>query len=131
MSDAESPIFTLSEANKIVERIKPLMAEVLAIREAILASQADLWPAVERSAGNGGNLAMSKLVETFGRLDALLHEIQRTGAIVKDVNTGLVDFRAVRAGREVYLCWKHGEAAIQFWHEVDAGFQGRQPIEAF
>jgi hypothetical protein len=43
----------------------------------------------------------------------------------------LFDFPALRQGREVYLCWKYGEKEIAFWHEVEAGFAGRQPIEDF
>ena len=62
-------------------------------------------------------------------LDKLLHRILDTGAQVKDINTGLLDFPALRNGHEVYLCWKYGEDQIAFWHEVDAGFAGRQPIE--
>jgi hypothetical protein len=41
---------------------------------------------------------------------------------------GLLDFPSLRDGREVYLCWKYGEDQIDFWHDMDAGFMGRQPI---
>jgi hypothetical protein len=71
------------------------------------------------------------LVEDFDQLDKLLHFILDTGAQVKDINTGLLDFPALREGHEVYLCWKYGEDQIAFWHEIDAGFAGRQPIESF
>jgi hypothetical protein len=47
---------------------------------------------------------------------------------VKDPATGLIDFRSLRGGREVYLCWRLGEGEIAWWHELDAGFQGRQPL---
>ena len=70
-------------------------------------------------------------MEDFDRLDKLLHRIFDTGAQVKDINTGLLDFPALREGQEVYLCWKYGEDQIAFWHEIDAGFVGRQPIESF
>jgi len=42
-----------------------------------------------------------------------------------------LDFSALKNGREVYLCWQYGEDDIQYWHEVEAGFAGRQPIELF
>jgi len=42
---------------------------------------------------------------------------------------GLIDFVGLRDGREVYLCWKYGEDSIQFWHEIEAGFQGRRLID--
>lgn len=123
--------FTLSEANETLKIIRPLMDEVQAIRRKILADQPEAWPAIEKSAGNGGNKALSRLVQDFGRLDALIHQIQDTGTQVRDINIGLLDFSAMREGREVFLCWKHGEGAIAFWHDVDAGFAGRQPIETF
>jgi len=123
--------FSLSEANEALKIIRPLMDEVQAIREKILADQPEAWPAIEKSAGNGGNKALSRMVQDFERLDALIHQILDTGVQVKDINSGLLDFSAMRDGREVYLCWKYGEDDIAFWHEVDAGFAGRQSIESF
>lgn len=124
-------IFTIPEANENLKIIRPIMDEVQAIREKILANQPDAWPAIEKSAGNGGNKTMSRLVEDFERLDALVHQILDTGVQIKDINIGLLDFSALRDGREVYLCWKYGEDDISFWHETDAGYAGRQPIETF
>ena len=123
--------FTLEEANTALEIIRPLMDEVQKIRQKILTTQPETWSAIERSAGNGGNPALSKLVKSFDRLDDLLHKILATGVQIKDINTGLMDFSALRQGREVYLCWKYGEEKIEFWHEIEAGFVGRQPIELF
>lgn len=123
--------FTLPQANEAIKIIRPIMDKIQSIRRKILASQPEAWPAIEKSAGNGGNKALSAMVQDFERLDALIHQIMDTGAQIKDVNIGLLDFSALRNGREVYLCWKHGEDDIAFWHEVDAGFGGRQSIEDF
>ncbi len=123
--------FTLQEANEALNIIRPLMDEVQMIRQKILENQPEAWPAIEKSAGNGGNRALSNLVQDFEKLDALVHQIQDTGAQIKDINTGLLDFSALKNGREVYLCWQHGEDDIQYWHEIEAGFTGRQPIQLF
>ena len=123
--------FTLQEANEILVTIRPLMDEVQTIRQKILAKQPEAWPAIEKSAGNGGNRALSNMVQDFEKLDALVHLIQDTGVLIKDINIGLLDFPALRDGREVYLCWQYGEGDIAFWHEVEAGFAGRQPIDEF
>lgn len=123
--------FTLQEANKALKAIRPLMQEVQTIRKKILENQPEAWPAIEKSAGNGGNRALSNMVQDFEKLDALIHQIQDTGAQIKDINTGLLDFSALKDGREVYLCWQYGEEDIAFWHEIEAGFAGRQPIEYF
>ena len=126
-----SQYFTLQEANDALNIIRPLMDEVQVIRQKILENQPEAWPAIEKSAGNGGNRALSNLVEDFEKLDALVHQIQDTGAQIKDINTGLLDFSVLKNGREVYLCWQHGEDDIQYWHEIEAGFAGRQPIHLF
>ena len=123
--------FTLQEANETLKVIMPLMDEIQSIRQVILEKQPEIWPAVKKSAGNGGNAALSQLHIDFDRLDKLVHQILDLGAEVKDINIGLMDFRALRNGREVYLCWRLGEPEIQFWHEIEAGFAGRQSIDTF
>jgi hypothetical protein len=107
------------------------MDEIQAIRQEILARRPEVWPVVERAAGNGGSQAASRVVEEFARLDALVHRILETGALFKDINLGLLDFPALKEGREVYLCWKYGEVDIAFWHEIEAGYAGRQSIDSF
>jgi hypothetical protein len=121
--------FTLEQANAVVQAIRPLLAEILEIRQTILAQQPQIWPVVAKAAGNGGNKDASLMVVEFQRLDALVREIYGTEAIIKDINTGLIDFLALRQGHEVYLCWKYGEGEIGFWHEIDGGFSGRQPLD--
>lgn len=123
--------FTLEQANAALENIRPVMAQIQDIRQEILARQPEVWPVIERAAGNGGNRAASLLAFDFERLDDLVHQIMDTGAVVKDLDNGLVDFPALREGHEVYLCWQQGEEHIDFWHEKEAGFAGRQPIEQF
>jgi hypothetical protein len=126
-----SRYFTLQEANQALIVIRPLMDAIQNIRQEILARQPEVWPVVERAAGNGGSQAASKMVNEFERLDALVHQVQDTGALFKDINLGLLDFPALKDDREVYLCWKYGEQDIAFWHEIEAGFAGRQPIASF
>ena len=110
--------FTLQEAGETLDAIRPWMDEIQAIRREILARRPDVWPVVERAAGNGGSQAASRLVEEFKRFDILVHKIQGIGVLFKD-------------GREVYLCWKYGEGDIGFWHEIEAGYAGRRPIASF
>ena len=123
--------FTISEANRALLILRPMMKEMMAIAEKIRSRQPELWSLVEKSAGNGGNVELSKMLPDFDKLDALLHQVQDMGVQVKDLTSGLVDFVALREGREVYLCWKYDEESVQFWHEIDAGFAGRRPISTF
>ena len=55
--------------------------------------------------------------------------VQSLGAELKEIRTGLIDFRSPRDDRVIYLCWRLGEPRILFWHELDAGFAGRQPLD--
>ena len=125
MSD-QPQYFTFEEANAIVAAIKPLMGEILEIREKILAQQPQLWPVLAKAAGNGGSRVASEVADEFQRVDMLVRQILATGAVLKDINMGLVDFLALREGRKVYLCWQYGEEQIAYWHEVNTGFQDRQ-----
>ena len=126
-----SRYFTLPEANQTLNTIRPLMDEVQAIREKIMSTHREPWSAIEKSVGNGGSRALSKIVVDFEKLDVLVHKILDTGVLIKDVNIGLLDFPALKDGREVYLCWQYGEGDIAFWHKIEAGYAGRQPISTW
>lgn len=61
-------------------------------------------------------------------IEHYIAELNDLGVICKGMDTGLVDFRGQIDGREIFYCWKLGEPSVQFWHEVDAGFVGRQRL---
>lgn len=63
------------------------------------------------------------------KLQEALTEIEQTGALVKDLDMGLLDFMARYHGRDVCLCWKLGEDAIRYWHGAEEGFRGRKEID--
>src|SRR5512140_2460343 len=122
----EPHYFTIDEANTVLDIIRPLLKQIMGIRDDILLKQPEVWPAIERSAGNGGNATLSKIADEFDQLDNLVHRVVATGVQVKDINTGLLDFPALREGQEVLLCWKYGEDKIAFWHDTETGFAGRR-----
>ena len=70
----------------------------------------------------------SEISKLEGQVKMLVEHIQEQGVEVKDVRRGLVDWVALREGREVYLCWQPGERTVLWWHELADGFAGRQPI---
>ena len=120
--------FALDEANAAVKELRPLVGEMLEIRQVILDAQPELEPVMHKVAGNGGSRIASQVAHQFERLQEIMHLIEASGAELKDLNSGLLDFRSWRDGREVYLCWRYGEDEIRFWHDLDAGFAGRQPL---
>ncbi|MBI5945731.1 MAG: DUF2203 domain-containing protein [Chloroflexi bacterium] len=120
--------FTPAEANETLELIRPILEEMMRIAENIHAHQPELWDMVRKSAGNGGNPALSEILVDFDRLDGFIHNIQDMGIQIKDLIIGLIDFPAMHEGREVYLCWQFGEGDVEYWHEIEAGFAGRRLI---
>ena len=122
--------FPLEQAQAALDIIRPLVAEIMEIRQSILDREPEVWPVVAKAAGNGGSKVASQLAQEFGRLDQAIRAILATGVLLKDINIGLVDFPALQEGRKIYLCWKYGEETISFWHEIDAGFSGRQPFSS-
>lgn len=121
--------YTPSEANEMLIVVRPMVGELMGIAERIRAHQPELWELAEKAAGNGGSAALSKLLPDFDRFHTLMHHLNDLGVEIKDVTIGLIDFRAMHEGRDVYLCWKYNEGRIQFWHEIEAGFQGRRVID--
>lgn len=136
-SDGERRLFTLEEANALVPRVRELLLAIQGGAERLSALQRRLESLREQKR-RGEHMVASeaKLVASVmgdanretDRLRSLLADLQAIGCEVKDIHLGLVDFPAQRDERIVYLCWKLGEGAIGFWHELDTGFTGRQPL---
>ena len=82
----------------------------------------------EATPGNGGGEPGRAVSEAFLALQAAATELDAMEVVVRDLERGLVDFPALREGREVYLCWQEGEEQISHWHEIDAGFAGRKDL---
>jgi len=120
--------FTRERAQATLDIVRPLVSEILEIRQSILKRQPEVWPVLAKAAGNGGSKVASEIAQEFSRLDQAVRAILMTGALLKDVNIGLVDFPALLDGREIYLCWKYGEEKVGYWHEIDGGFSGRRPL---
>ena len=86
--------------------------------------------------GNGVGYAATDLKVAQGGLEELadqaaaaVRELTALGVVVKDLDLGLLDFPALRDGEEVELCWQVGEAAVEYWHPLEAGYRGRKPID--
>lgn len=120
--------FTVEQANAALVLIKPLMMQLMEVREQLLSKQPELEAVLQKVIGNGGSKLASRAANQFHEMETLVRRIQAMGVMIKDVNAGLVDFPAMRDGREVYLCWRYDEEAVMFWHDIDAGFAGRQPV---
>jgi hypothetical protein len=131
----EPRYFTVDEANAALDEVRPLTEELVEHRRALVELQERQSALSTRIAGNGGNVEPQELQDVQERLDeevagiagcvARIHEL---GALVKDLDDGLVDFPATREGEDILLCWRLGEDEIGFWHGLDEGFSGRKPL---
>jgi hypothetical protein len=124
--------FRVEEANGIVPRLQILMER---LQRGALRLHEEMTE-VARETGLGLDAvtpdellrrrpAARALVE---ELDAIVHEIEESGVHLKDVQLGLIDFPTERDGEIVYLCWQFGEPEVAFWHRMEDGFAGRQPL---
>jgi hypothetical protein len=118
--------FSLQQANSTLPLVKRIVADIVQAHKnaATLQSQIELMAAGGKQRTN----AERELETKLERLHGLIAELSGVGCEVKDFQIGLVDFIGRHQGRNICLCWKLGEEHIDFWHEADAGFAGRQPI---
>jgi hypothetical protein len=127
--------FTPEEANAALEHVRPLVEQLVSERAEHIAAierQEDLERKIR---GNGGGIPPAQLAEATADVDALARRLAKLvddiaghGAEVKDLDTGLIDFPALRHGETVLLCWQLGEDEIRFWHGTTDGFAGRRPL---
>jgi hypothetical protein len=127
--------FTLEEANAAVAELRPIVERMVEHGHRLAAAQRLQRELVTRIAGNGGDMQpsdLSELAETIQReadaISACAEEINAAGAQIKSLEEGLLDFPSRRDGELVLLCWKLGEDEIGYWHGVDEGYAGRQPL---
>ncbi len=125
---ADRRYFTVTEADALLPRLTILLDQLRAARKAIRAARADLLPVLEAAVGNGGSRKAGDLLPEFRRMEEALLAIREIGCELKDIDQGLLDFPALVENHEIYLCWRYGEDRIRYWHEMDEGFAGRQPL---
>ena len=127
-------IFTLAEARAALPDVAALADELFRANRRLQGSRGLAHSLELYSGGNGHGVSSSlgsavDVVALQEELDRIIERIRGLGAKVKDPEQGLLDWVALRDGRQVYLCWKRGEPDISWWHELSDGFGGRQAID--
>jgi hypothetical protein len=130
-----SRVFTPDEANAALPELRPLVQEMVDAKSALDEAQERRDAVGQRIAGNGGGIPPAELGtldhevnEAAATLAAAIGEVQALGVLVKDLDSGLVDFPAKRDGEDILLCWQLGEDEVAFWHGLDDGYAGRRPL---
>jgi hypothetical protein len=126
--------FTREEAEALLPAISAVLRTIQACRKDILQAEVELDKLLVQARGNGYHLhermikLQTDLTHHTQTLRRLIHKVHSFGCELKDMDRGLIDFLSLRDGREIYLCWYLGEERINYWHYLDTGFAGRQPL---
>ncbi|ASS74641.1 hypothetical protein CIG75_06425 [Tumebacillus algifaecis] len=127
--------FTVAEANALVPQLEKMIRDLQGMKREIQHKHTQLQEAKLQTVGNQlvANDAFfaeeAELEFLLFSANLMLGQIQGTGVEIKDIDTGLCDFYALRDGEVVLLCWRLGEPEIRHWHGVYDGFIGRRPID--
>lgn len=126
--------FSVEEANQLLPRLRELLTKAQPLKQELDHVRGELRRLLERAQGNGhaAEAAVAAVnqrgEELAGELRSLVQETAALGCQLRDLDLGLVDFPALRAGREILLCWRLGEERVAFWHDLEAGYAGRKPL---
>lgn len=125
-------LFTLEQATAMLPLLRAILRDITELAENLRDRHQRLLQLQNAQMTPGHQEEMDHLVKEFERdqerMGELENEVRELGVELKDYFTGLVDFRALMDGREVYLCWKLDEPEITHWHELEAGFAGRRKL---
>lgn len=121
-------LFTVEEANALLPKLREFLDAVAAHRDAMREKAPHVEPIINASLSNGGGKVGAEYGVEAYKLYLAIEKVRELGIVVKDLDLGLLDFPHERDGRVVFLCWHPPEDEIRYWHELDAGYAGRQPL---
>jgi hypothetical protein len=119
--------FTQEEANELLPQLTTLLSRLREAKDELTDTEAH-EALSEAAPTNGGGEQGRQVGVAFLEVRRLLETVERSGIVLRDIDRGLVDFPALLDGREIYLCWELGEDEVAFWHELEGGYGGREPL---
>ncbi len=127
--------FTVAQANKTLPLVQRIVADILedygAWRDLMRQFELLSADATDETGESEEQVTLRTQVDDAAhRINSYMEELAQIGCVFKGFEQGLVDFHSKRDDRDVLLCWKHGEPAVDHWHELEGGFDGRQPVES-
>ncbi len=128
MEPSFTKLFTVEEANALLPKLEELLIDLAFHRDRMRERAPHLGPILAASVSNGGGRVGSEYGVEAYNLYLAVGRIREFGVLLKDLDTGLLDFPHERDGRVVFLCWRPSEERVGYWHELQAGYQGRQPL---
>ena len=120
--------FTLAEARALLPRLRELLREGQRWRELFAKADQRLSELRKEGGADLGGSPVNALLQALLQMRRQLRGIEELGVQLKDFERGLVDFPHLRDDREVFLCWELDEDDIEFWHDLDSGYAGRERL---
>lgn len=127
MKQRFSKHFTREEATALLPQIRGWLTKLRELRHSLEVSDKRLSSLMHPGNDLGGDL-VNRWVRTLAEMQAALGEFRQREIQIKDLDRGLIDFPAIIGGREVFLCWEQDEESVEFWHDLEAGYGGRERI---
>jgi len=119
--------YTLEEARALLPQIRQWLSE-LESKQELLHSLDNHVAALLKHGDDIGGEPVNQLIKSLAQCQRVLSEFRRRQIQVKDLRRGLLDFPALREGREIFLCWEKDEEDIEFWHDLETGYGGRERL---
>ena len=119
--------YTLEEARALLPHVRLWLKRITQLREGLQNTEERLSKIIEPGRDLGGPL-VNRWIRALADLKDVLLEFHRRDIQVKDLERGLLDFPSIIGGKEVFLCWELSEEDIEFWHDLDAGYAGREKL---
>ena len=120
--------YTRDEARALLPKLRRWLEELATTTAIIRETEQQIASFLAQADAVGGE-AVNRWVRAMVRARSLFHQFESRAIQIKDIDRGLIDFPAFVGGREVFLCWEKDEEDIEFWHDFDTGFEGRERLE--
>jgi hypothetical protein len=120
--------FTQEEANALLPQLTTLLTRLREAKDELTDTEAHEVLS-EAASTNGGGEQGRQVGVAFLEVRQLLETVERAGIVLRDIDRGLVDFPALIDDREIYLCWELGEDEVGYWHDLEGGYGGREPLD--
>ncbi len=119
--------YSRDEARALLPQVQDWLKRLVGLRDDLQSREQRLTRLMEPGRDLGGE-AVNGWVRALVNIQDVLLEFHRREIQLKDLDRGLIDFPAILDGKEVFLCWERGEDDIEFWHDLDAGYAGRERL---
>jgi hypothetical protein len=119
--------YTIEEARALLPELRLWLGELSRSREQVSQLDQRLGQVIAGGYDAGGNM-VNDWIRNLASIKRVLDRFKTREIQIKDIDRGLVDFPAMLAGREIFLCWEQDEDDIEFWHDLDTGYAGRERL---